>query len=113
MIGRAKLNYEELLTELAEVELILNSRPLTYISALDIDEPLTPSHLVCGRRLLSLPDHLCYPDPTDEDYDPNPVITFTRRSKYLNSLLEQFWSRWREGRISELVRIQTQLALEM
>ena len=29
-----------------------------YISMVDLDEPLTPSHLLTGRRILSLPDHL-------------------------------------------------------
>ena len=52
LVGKAKLTYEELQTSLTEVEAILNSRPLTYISASDLDEPLTPSHLILGRRLL-------------------------------------------------------------
>jgi len=46
-IGRAKLTYDELLTTLTEVQMILNSRPL-YISNDDIEEPLTPSHLILG-----------------------------------------------------------------
>ena len=52
MVGQAKLTYEELLTSVTEVELILNSRPLTYMSATDLEEPLTPTHLINGRRLL-------------------------------------------------------------
>ena len=46
MVGRARLSYDELSTSLIEVEAILNSRPLTYISSNDLDEPLTPSHLM-------------------------------------------------------------------
>lgn len=45
MVGRAVLTYEELLTVVTEVELIINSRPLTYLASSDIEEPLTPSHL--------------------------------------------------------------------
>ena len=40
-----------------EVEATLNSRPLTYIAADDVEEPLTPMHLlITGRRLLGLPN---------------------------------------------------------
>lgn len=66
MIGRAKLTYDELLTAIVEVEMILNSRPLTYVSPDDIEEPLTPAHFLTGRRLLSLPDTLCHSDEDDD-----------------------------------------------
>jgi len=55
-IGKARLTYEELMTALAEVEMIVNSRPLSYVSSEDVEEPLTPFHLIAGRRILSLPD---------------------------------------------------------
>ena len=40
---------------LVETECILNSRPLTYVYSQedDVEEPLTPSHLLLGRQLLS------------------------------------------------------------
>ena len=47
-IGRAKLTHDELLTAFTEVEVIVNSRPLSYLSKEDIEEPLTPSHLLIG-----------------------------------------------------------------
>jgi len=55
-IGKAKLSYDELLMVLTEVEAIINSRPLSYFSSEDLEELLTPSHLLTGHRTLSLPD---------------------------------------------------------
>ena len=48
MVGRSRLSLDELNTVLAEVEAIINSRPLSYISSDDLEEPLTPSHLLTG-----------------------------------------------------------------
>ena len=55
MVGKASLNHDELVTAVVEIESIINSRPLSYISAGDTEEPLTPSHLLLGRRVLNLP----------------------------------------------------------
>ena len=56
LVGQA----EELLTGVAEVEAIVNSSPLTYLTTDDLDKPVTPSHLISGLRLLSVPEYLCY-----------------------------------------------------
>ena len=88
ILSQAKLSYEELLTALAEVELVLNSRPLTYVSSTDLEEPLTHSHLMYGRRIMSLPD--CLIDDGDEDPD---VGARNNRLKYLNRTLDSFWKR--------------------
>ena len=55
-IGRGRLTLDELQTATAEVEMIVNSRPLSYVSTDGIQEPIIPSHLMTGRRLMSLPD---------------------------------------------------------
>ena len=49
VLGEAKFSHDELLTALIEIEMVLNSRPLTYISENDLDEALTLSHLLIGR----------------------------------------------------------------
>lgn len=42
-VGRNCLSYDELLTLITEIEVVLNSRPLTYVSSKDVEEPLTPT----------------------------------------------------------------------
>ena len=39
-IGKARMVYDELHTVLVEVEAILNSRPISYLSSEDMEEPL-------------------------------------------------------------------------
>lgn len=48
------LSQDELIPVLVEVEATINSRPLSVISASDIDEPLIPSHQITGHCLLNL-----------------------------------------------------------
>ena len=53
---RKKVSIEDLRTVLKEVQCRLNNRPITYMSD-DINdlEALTPSHLICGRRIRTMP----------------------------------------------------------
>ena len=102
MVGQASLTPDELLTAIVEIESILNSRPLSYISAGDMEEPLTPSHLLIGRRVLNLPDHLDYIcEFGEEDFDIDST-QLTRRMKHLSNTLNHFWKRWRNEYLAEL-----------
>ena len=102
-IGRASLNAVELATMLTEIEATLNSRPLTYTYG-DIDDgpPLTPSHFLCGHRLLALP---C-PESTEEDpeYLPNDLTPneFTKKFRYQQRLMLMFWRQWRNEYLTSL-----------
>ena len=102
MVGQASLNHDELVTAVTEIESIINSCPLSYVSAGDVEEPLTLSHLLIGRRVLNLPDHLsqlC--EPGDEDFDISSTH-LTRRMKHLSNTLNHFWKRWRSEYLAEL-----------
>ena len=100
LIGRGRLNLDELNTLIIEIEGVINSRPISYVTSDDSEEPLTPCHLLCGRRLLSLPDSICYTDPKEEYGISREHLT--RRLIDLNKLLSDFWSRWQKEYLLEL-----------
>ena len=94
ILGRAVVTADELNTLLVDVETFINDRPLTYVSG-DVDEPLplTPSHLLQGRRLRSFPEEIL----TEEDLkDPGYLepVNVSRRYQYVLTLKEHFWRRW-------------------
>ena len=95
VIRNARLNYEELSTVLVEVEAALNSRPLTYVFD-EMEEPLTPSHLIVGRRILSVPSR----NPSNEVDQTEG--TLTRGAKFLQRTLDHFWNRWRSEYLTQL-----------
>lgn len=99
-IGREKLTLDELTTAVIEVEAIVNSRPLTYVSTEDVEEPVTPSHLIAGRRLMSLSD-----GPYNRDIDDDAIVehsTLTKRMIHLSKVLDHFWKRWTKEYLLEL-----------
>ena len=96
-LGSARLTYEELVTVLTEIEGVLNSRPLTYVYEHELEEPLTPSHLMLGRRLLSN-------DPVTKRVEQSRpcFVDVTKRFKHLKMLLDHFSSRWQKEYLTEL-----------
>ena len=88
-LGRTFVTLPVLEAIVVEIEASLNDHPLTYISAeVDDIEPLTPAHLVYGRRITSLP-HPHNDDPDDPDYN---VSASTMRKQLTNHtrLLQSF-----------------------
>lgn len=86
VIGQQVLSYEELVTTLTQIECLLNSRPLTVLSA-DPSEPtaLTPAHFLNTAPLLSFPA----PEVS------NAVNQIVQRHTLLDKLVQSFWKRWR------------------
>ena len=74
------------LTFMAEVEAILNARPLTRLSLDPRDsEPLTPNHLLLMRSTSDIPPGVF----VKED------LYGWRRWRQTQFLADQFWKRWR------------------
>lgn len=96
ILGKAQLTYEELLTVLIEVEGVVNSRPLTYVYPEVTEKPLTPSHLVIGRRLNTLPDR------TELSDDEDCASKLQRKARHLSKLTEHFQKRWTKEYLIEL-----------
>lgn len=88
--GNASLTFEELATLFAQIEAILNSRPLTPLSTDPTDpSPLTPGHFLIGRPLTSVPSL--------------PITCkHPNRYQYIEQLRQQFWERWRREYVAEL-----------
>ena len=96
----SRLTLDELQTAITEVEMIVNSRPLTYLSMDSVQEPITPSHLLTGHRVMSLPDGP-YNSEVGEDVEIH-TPDITRRMLHLNTVLEHFWRRWKKEYLLEL-----------
>lgn len=97
-LGTVKLTYDELHTVITQIEAVLNSRPLTYLYSDGLEEPLTPAHLVKGRRLLGLPERI---EDKDEDFNET-AHTARKREQYLSRVLQHYWRRWKEEYLVDL-----------
>jgi hypothetical protein len=96
-IGRATLSYEELSTILIEVKSIINARPLTYVydDTESVSYPLTPSHLISGRRITNMANSSHF-----EVVSTNNSLT--RRAKHHRELLRHFTNDWRRNYLLNL-----------
>ena len=69
------------------MEGVLNSRPLTCVYP-DQGEPLTRSHLVLGKRILTV---TAQENSNLKGEGRNKLLT---RNKHLRNVLQHFWKRW-------------------
>ena len=75
-------SFEELQTILCEIEEVLNSRPLVYVSEDDIHESVTPFHLMYGRHISTS--------------DEIPEVGFSeckKRAEHLKTVINHVWKR--------------------
>ena len=94
IVGQQTLSWNEMATVFAEVECLVNSRPLGYPSndANDL-QLLTPNHLVLGRATPDAPQ-----GPFRE------TKSSRRRFEYVQSLIQQFCQRFQREFLQRLMR---------
>lgn len=93
VVGNAHLTFEEMTTVLVQIEAVLNSRPISPMSADPNDLlPLSPAHFLVGRSLTA---------PITEQLTEIPVHRLTRYQR-LEQIKQNFWNRWSKEYISEM-----------
>ena len=92
--NNVRLTDESLSTLFCEVECVLNSRPLTKVSAEACDlSPITPNHFLLMRQ---------GPSPPVGVFSEGDM--FRKRWRYVQFLSDQFWKRWLREYLPELQR---------
>ena len=79
-----------------EIEATLNSKPLSFVSSGEIEEPLAPYRLLCGRRLLAMPDQ------EEIEISQQNAEEAGGRVALLMRLKAHFWILWRNEYLLEL-----------
>ena len=94
VLGRRYVSLSTLETIIVEIEAMLNDRPLTFVSSEYGDpEPLTPAHLLHGRRITCLPHQAVeLNELTDPSYGEAAQVR--KRAKLQAAVLNDFQKRW-------------------
>ncbi|XP_055910537.1 uncharacterized protein LOC129944900 [Eupeodes corollae] len=91
VVGDSVLTFEEMCTLLAQIEALLNSRPLCASSDSDLD-PLTPAHFLIGRPYTAIPE---------PSYLELPINRLGRW-QLLQNMMQGFWRRWHTDYLTSL-----------
>ena len=94
-LGSHLLTRCELETAIHEVELCINSRPLTFVGdGIDSGQPLSPAHFLMERPMAE------YPEQSD-CFNVNHEVLVSK-NEFRNKLMEQFWLMWQHDYLKEL-----------
>lgn len=92
VLGKACLTYQEMNTVLCDCEVVINSRPLTYLYDGKSElEPLTPNHFLQDIREIGVPDI----DNIDE-------MSLNKRVQYLQTLRKNLRERFQKEYLGQL-----------
>ena len=94
-LGKVRIDYDEMITVLKEIENVINNIPVSYTYfESDLIEPITLNKLLHGRNLKVI--------NIVNDTSPMVDLKVTKREQYLQTLLKHFWSRWTSEYLTEL-----------
>ena len=93
-----------MITLLAEIEMIINNRPLTFMYDELAEEPITPNHLIYSRMLKHT--NSSKTPTTDTDIQETD---FTVRTTYINQILENVWNTWTHEYLISLREYQSKV----
>ncbi|XP_065089129.1 uncharacterized protein LOC135710468 [Ochlerotatus camptorhynchus] len=94
-LGSSRMSFEEMCTVLAQIEAIMNSRPLLPMTEDPNDmSALTPAHFLIGSSLHALPD---------PDLRSFPAYKLDHYQQ-LQLHVQQFWTHWRKEYLQELMK---------
>ncbi|XP_055924398.1 uncharacterized protein LOC129956503 [Argiope bruennichi] len=94
VLGQARLNYEEMITVLADCERVINSRPLTYICEEEAIKPISPSMFIQDVHECNLPD-----------IDAVEQNSVSNRFKYRQAVLKDLRNRFRSEYLGQVLFI--------
>lgn len=94
VVGGQQLTFEEMSTVLTKIEACLNSRPIGRITDDSADNcALTPGHFLIGEPLVA---------PLTRDVSTTPDNGL-RRWKLLEKFTQNFWHRWRDEYLNQML----------
>ena len=83
VLRKSKLNFDEFVTVLKEIQCILNNRPLTYLYTDEVNETLTPYKLLYGRDI--------HNEIRITDNDESQQMEPTEQLQRIGALSDNFW----------------------
>ena len=82
-LGKARIDYDEMITVLKETENVINNRPISYTYfESDLIEPIRPNKLLYEQNLEVI--------NIVKGTSPMVDLKFTKREQYLQTLLKHF-----------------------
>ena len=105
ILGKARLNVDQIYTILKEIEAQINSRPITSVTDEASEQNyLTPASFLVGRTLMNMP------------LKPRPLQKITSDQRVLNKLLKQqnsyldlIWRTWKEEYLRGLGKVNDKI----